>query len=383
MAKLKYALIGCGKVSIKHLKAALYHSGNKGDIEISALVDSRPEAPAQLMNECRMKTSAQAAVRIYHDYAEMLAKENPDIAAITTPSGSHAAIGLAAINSGCHILLEKPLTLSLADSDLLLEAAKKQNVQIAVGHIYRFFPLVQALQADLAAGLFGRILYGDVKVRWGHDQAYYDQSAWRGTWTHDGGALMNQSIHALDLMIWLLGAQVISAAGRIDRQVHRMEAEDIGFATLQLENGIWCQLEGTTNTDPSRQEASFFIRCSEGEIRGGIKAGRPHMEILDKNGKKITGRYIRNFLQAQLKQGKLAGLKQLGNPHSGLYTDWIDAVTNSREPLASGAGGRLAVEMVLAIYKSALHGRIVDLPLVDFDLEMMQNYFPDNQVFSS
>lgn len=376
MAKLKYALIGCGKVSVKHLKAALYQSGKKGSIEISALVDSQPEAPARLMNVCKMKPSEQAGIRVYQDYASMLSAENPDLTAITTPSGSHAEIGLAALNSKSHILLEKPLTLSLQDSDLLLEAAAKQNVQIAVGHIYRFFPLVQNLQNDLAAGIFGRVLYGNVKVRWGHDQAYYDQSAWRGTWAHDGGALMNQSIHALDLLIWLLGARPVSVTGRIDRQIHRMEAEDLGFATLQLENGIWCQLEGTTNTDPSRQEASFFIRCSKGEIRGGIRSGRPHMEIRDGHGKNITGRYIRQFIKEQLKSDGMSGMKQLGNPHSGLYSDWIDAVINNRAPIADGVGGRQAVELVLAVYKSALEGQSANLPLDGFSLEMMKNYFP-------
>lgn len=378
MTKLKYALIGCGKVSIKHLKAALYQSGKKSAIEIAALVDSQPEAPLQLMKACGLKTSDQSGIRLYQDYETMLSVEKPDLAAITTPSGSHAAIGLAALSSGCHILLEKPLTLSLNDSDLLLEAAKNNDLQIAVGHIYRFFPMVQALQADLAAGAFGRVLYGDVKVRWGHDQAYYDQSAWRGTWTHDGGALMNQSIHALDLMIWLLGANPVSVTGRIDRQLHRMEAEDLGFATLQLEKGVWCQLEGTTNTDPSRQEASFFIRCSEGEIRGGIIAGRPYMAICDGRGKNISSRYFRHFIVERLKKEGIAGLKQLGNPHSGLYSDWIDAVNDRRSPIASGAGGRQAVEMVLAAYKSALTESTVRLPLTDFRLEMMKDY-----VFSS
>ncbi|NLW11112.1 MAG: Gfo/Idh/MocA family oxidoreductase, partial [Clostridiaceae bacterium] len=262
--------------------------------------------------------------------------EKPQLTAITTPSGSHAVMGMRAIRAGSHILLEKPLTLSLSEADQLLETAREHNVRIAVGHIYRFFPVVAELQKDLQSGNFGRILYGDVKVRWGHDQAYYDQAAWRGTWSHDGGALMNQSIHALDLMVWLLGQPVCTVSGRIDRQLHRMQAEDFGLASLELANGIWCQLEGTTNTDPKRQEASFFIRCTEGEIRAGIMSGKPYMKIINGEGKNISWKYLRAFLVAKWREGRLAALKQLGNPHSGLYGDWIAAASSDTEPLADG-----------------------------------------------
>ena len=378
MKKQKYALIGCGKVAVKHLKAAIYQAKNRNNIEIAALVDTRQAAAAaEIMNACKMPKDLQKNVKIYQDYDEMLNQIKPDLTAITTPSGSHAVIGLKALRSGSHILLEKPLTLSLPEAELLLETAASRNLNIAVGHIYRFFPLVQEIQQDLAAGKFGRILYGDVKVRWGHDQAYYDQAAWRGTWAHDGGALMNQSIHALDLMIWLLGNKVLNATGRIDRQLHRMQAEDIGFATLQLTDGVWCQLEGTTNTNHARKEASFFIRCSEGEIRGGILSGRPQMKIYDKTGKNIAGQYLRRYLKKQWQVGGFAALKQISNPHSGLYSDWINSTTAGKNPIADGEGGLRAVEMVLAIYKSALLGRKVDLPLSDFSLEQMSSYFPE------
>lgn len=377
MKKMKYALIGCGKVAAKHLKAALYQCRKLNTIEIAALVDTREGAAEDLMDSVGVPKRLRTGIRVYKDYAQMLEEVKPDLTAITTPSGSHAVIGLKAIAAGSHILLEKPLTLSLAEADQLLAAANEKSLQIAVGHIYRFFPVVQQLQADLAAGKFGQILYGDVKVRWGHDQSYYDQAAWRGTWTNDGGALMNQSIHALDLMIWLLGKPALTVNGRVDRQIHRMQAEDLGFATLQLADGIWCQLEGTTNTDPERQEASFFVRCTEGELRAGIIAGRPRIEVIDADGRAVSGRYMRRFIGQKLREGGLGALKQLTNPHSGLYSDWIQAAAAGRNPIADGASGRQAVEMVLAIYKSALLGRQVELPLTDFKLEQMAGYFPE------
>ncbi len=373
MTMLKFALIGCGKVAIKHLKAVRYHHH---DITLVALVDTQPAAAAALLNACGFSKRDAAAIPVYADVQTMLDAVKPDLVAITTPSGTHFAIGLAAIAAGAHVVIEKPLTLSLDEADRLLTAANERGLQIAVGHIYRFFPMVQNIQQDLRRGKFGRILAGDVKVRWGHDQAYYDQAAWRGTWAQDGGALMNQSIHALDLMTWLLGSRVVMVSGWIDRMTHRMEAEDYGLAMLRLANGSYCQIEGTTNTDPHRPEASFYILCTEGEIRGGILAGRPFIEVRDRQGHKLTSRYLRRFLAEKMQVGGIGALIQLKNPHSGIYGDLINIIRNGGTPLADGFSGRAAVELVLAIYKSALNKQPVELPICDFKLEDMKGYFP-------
>jgi len=306
----------------------------------------------------------------------MLREARPELVAITTPSGSHFSVAMAALEAGAHVLVEKPLTLDLGEAGTLLETAAARHLQIAVGHIYRFFPLVQALERDLRNGRFGRILYGDVKVRWGHSQEYYDQAAWRGTWAQDGGALMNQSIHAFDLMIWLLGGQVLDVCGWIGRQTHRMEAEDIGLAMLRLDHDLYCLVEGTTSSDPHRQAASFTVMCTEGEIRAGIEKGRPNIHVFDRRGRDLGGRYMRGFLAECWKKGGLKSILQLKNPHSGLYADWIDAVRQDRPPLADGLSGQKAVEIVLAIYQSAKTKATVSLPVRDFSLEDMKGFFP-------
>jgi UDP-N-acetyl-2-amino-2-deoxyglucuronate dehydrogenase len=372
MTLLKFALIGCGKVAVKHLKAVRYH---RRDLALAALVDTRPEAAAALLAACGFSAQEAAAIPVFPDTPSMLAAIRPDLVAITTPSGTHYDVAGAAITAGAHVLVEKPLTLSLAQADDLLARARNRGVKIAVGHIYRFFPVVQALEADLRAGVFGRILAGEVKVRWGHDQAYYDQAAWRGTWEQDGGALMNQSIHALDLMAWLLGSPVTEASGWIDRLTHRMEAEDFGLAMLRLASGSYCQIEGTTCTDPARQEASFYILGTEGEIRGGLLAGKPAIKVLDKQGRSRTGQYLRRFVAAKLREGGLPALLQLKNPHSGLYGDLIRAIREDRAPIADGESGRAAVELVLAIYQSARTKRPAALPVRDFTLDDMRGYF--------
>ncbi len=375
MQQLKYALIGCGVVARKHLKAARYYQRDRQLIEIVAVVDTRPGAPLAMLQKAGFKPGEIERIRIYTDYQEMLGKEKPDLVAITTPSGSHAVISLAALEAGAHVLVEKPLTLSLAEADQILDLAAERQRTVAVGHIYRFFPMVAAVQRDLAAGRFGRILYGDVKVRWGHDQAYYDQAAWRGTWNQDGGALMNQSIHALDLMTWLLGSSVQAVSGQIWRQNHQMEAEDLGLAILNLANGSQCLVEGTTNTDPRRPEASFFIRATAGDVRGGIVAGRPALAVYDAAGQNLFMEYFWQMIRQTWRQGGIKAFLQLKNPHSGLLGDWIAAVNKKAVPLASGQSGRQAVELVLAIYQSAKTATQVRLPVQDFSLQDMRGYF--------
>ena len=372
MPVLKFALIGCGKVAVKHLKAVRDH---RRSVELAALVDNRPEAAAPLLTAAGFSVREAAALPVFSDIGTMLSTVQPDLVAITTPSGTHFSMACSAIESGAHVLIEKPLTLSLEEADHLLKLAQQKNVRIAVGHIYRYFPLVQSLEADLRAGRFGRILAGDVKVRWGHDQAYYDQASWRGTWAQDGGALMNQSIHALDLMVWLLGSPVTEVSGWIARQTHRMEAEDFGLAMLRLQNGSFCQVEGTTCTDPNRQEASFYILGSEGEIRGGLLAGKPAIQVINRQGKDLTGHYLRRFIRSKWREGGLSAILQLKNPHSALYGDMIRAIRTGRNPLADGESGRSAVELVLAIYQSAKTGRTATLPVGGFAINDMTGFF--------
>ncbi len=368
--RLRCAIVGCGKVAAKHLKAIRHLDKT---LRLAGLVDTRPEAARSLLAQARIR----ASVPVYQDLAALLAADKPDLVAITTPSGTHYRLARQALLAGAHVLVEKPLTLSLEEADDLLALAAERQLQIAVGHIYRFFPLVQDLAADLAAGKLGRVLYGSVAVRWGHDQAYYDAAAWRGTWEQDGGALMNQSIHALDLMMYLLGGTVCAATGQIGQLAHRMEAEDFGLATLQLDNGTYCLLEGTTATDPHRPEASFTVLCGAGEVRAGICAGKPYVRVRDRSGHNLTGRYWRRFLWQTWRQGGLGALARLGNPHSGIYADLADAIRANRPPLADGKSGREAVAAVLAIYSAARRKQTARCPQDADPLVSMRGFFKE------
>lgn len=362
------AIVGCGKVAAKHARAI--RESNKR-LQLSALVDSSEQRARQFAEGNQIKGAA--APRLYTTLGDMLLNEKPDIIAITTPSGSHYALAREALQAGSHVLIEKPMTLDLEEARDLERMAKSANRLIVMGHIYRYFPLVHDLQRDLAAGVFGRILSGVVTVRWGHDQAYYDSASWRGTWSADGGVLMNQTIHALDLMCWLMNSAISEAQGQIRRLLHDIEAEDFATAICTLANGAMLQIEGTTATPPDKQMASFYILTELAEIEAGLRSGKPYLKVWHKDKKRTSGQYIRRALGKAI-GGGLNGLRHMAHPHSAIYKDFVACLDQpGRVPLADAKSGVSSVEHILAIYRSAKYeGQVQTLPIPEFSLEDMR-----------
>ena len=374
---LSYALIGCGRVSVKHLKAVLKKDSG---LSLTAIVDSNPDAPGNLLRAAGLSENAAKKllvnVKLYTDYQEMLGEEKPEVVAITVPSGLHYRIAKAAILSGAHILLEKPMTMRSSEARELYELSESTGRKIAMGHIYRYFPIVGSLKKDIASGVFGTISHGSVVVRWGHDQAYYDQAAWRGTWKSDGGALMNQTVHALDLLCWLMNGTAVSANAMLARRFHNMEAEDVALGMLTLDNQTLCHVEGTTNTSIHDHEASFFINGSKGTLRVGLRKGKPFFDIRDADGRRKNFYYLRK----DLKEKGLGGLLALLNPHTGIYKDLVEAIHENRNPIADAKSGYTSVDMVLAMYESAKEKRVIALPLTtDFSSDEMTGYFSESK----
>ena len=368
---LRVALIGCGRIAVKHIKAIT--KKNSG-LVLCAVADTDPGAFDRLFDSCKLsgkkKHQIKNTVKIYTDYRGMLEKEKPDITSITTPSGLHYSIAKAAMRSGSHILLEKPMSMKASQAKALLDISKQETRQIAMGHIFRYFPVVQNLQKDVAGGRFGKISHGAVTVRWGHDQAYYDQTPWRGTWEHDGGVLMNQCVHAIDLICWLMNGNATAANAMIGKRFHDMEAEDVALGTLQLDNGALCQIEGTTNSPSRYHEASFYLLGEKGGFRMGIRRGRPYFDIRI-NGKKKNLEYF----MKEIRSRGLSGLFSLTNPHAGIYADLRDAVLNGKSPIADARSGMMSVESVLALYLSAKEKRQIEIPFAkDFSSEEMSDY---------
>ena len=365
---LPVVLIGCGRVAEKHLKAI---SKLKG-LELKAVVDVNPESAKRLLESVK----GFSDVKQYSDYKTAIDEIKPAIVSVTVPSGLHFQIAKYAMEHGSNLLLEKPMTMSVSEAREIFELSKKTGLKIAMGHIYRYLPIVGLVRQDIAEGKYGKVTHGTIYVRWGHGEDYYSSAAWRGTWKSDGGALMNQTIHAIDLLIWLMGSEPEQAQAMIAKRLRNIEAEDLGMAVLRLENGALAQIEGTTATIPSRHTAEFSVFCENGQLSMGLDSGKPHLNIysVKENGKtkKLNGYYIRK----QFKEGGMFSYKCALNPHLGIYKDLHDSIIGNRNPIADAYSGFSSVDTMLGIYKSAKEGRPVDLPLEnDFNTVDMTGFF--------
>lgn len=344
---MRYALIGCGRISPNHIEAAK----NNG-LEIAAICDIVPE----YMAEKAERFSLPESVRRYTDYRQMLAEEKPELVAVATESGKHAAIAMDCINAGCHVIIEKPIALSIEDADRIIALAKEKGVLVCANHQNRFNKSVQYIRKALEAGRFGRLLHGTAHIRWNRGQDYYTQAPWRGTWEQDGGALMNQCIHNIDLLRWMMGDEIDEVFAYTDNLKHPyIEAEDLGMALVKFRNGSYGIIEGTTNVYPQNLEETLYLFGENATVKAGgksvniIEEWRFADQIDDPDYVKAT--YHENPPNVY------------GYGHTPLYADMIDAIRTGRQPYVTGEDGKRALELVLAIYRSAAEGRPVKLPL--------------------
>jgi Predicted dehydrogenases and related proteins len=344
---MKYALIGCGRISPNHIAAAL-----KNQLEIVALCDCER---ANIEDKIK-KFDLPDHVRIYEDYQEMLCKESPQLVAIATESGKHARIALDCMDYGCHLIIEKPIALSLADADKIIEKAKKLKLKVCACHQNRFNKSILKIREAVEKNRFGKMIYGTAHIRWCRDYEYYDRAKWRGTWEQDGGALMNQCIHNIDLLRWMLGDEVLEVVGMTDRLRHDyIEAEDLGIALIRFKNGTYGIIEGTTDVYPKNLEETLYLF---GE-KGTVKAGGQSVNVIEEwrfsdmldDPEEVKAQFHENPPNVY------------GYGHTPLYADIIEAIKNNRGPYVNAEAGKRALELVLAIYKSSLTNEIIKLPL--------------------
>ncbi|HWP51384.1 MAG TPA: Gfo/Idh/MocA family oxidoreductase [Clostridia bacterium] len=353
---MKYALIGCGRIARNHLAAAL-----ECGLGIAAVCDLLPDAMRLLLLESA-PAAAQSPAR-YTDYRRMLHDISPQLVAIATDSGAHAQIALDCIAAGADIILEKPMAMSLYDADCIVKAASTAGVKVAVCHQNRFNYVSQALHQAVCENRFGKLSHAAVTIRWNRGVSYYQQAAWRGRWQSDGGALMNQCIHGIDLLRWLMGEEVRCVYGVCRNRLHpNIEAEDVGLAVLAFENGVVATVEGSTNIYPQNLEETLCIFGERGTVRlGGKSAGRiEHWQFADGVPMPEASECLRTVY---------------GNGHARLYADMLAAIKENRPPLINAKEGRAALELVLAIYKSQKEGRAVKLPLPNFSSTDMVGEF--------
>ena len=349
--KMKYALIGCGRIATNHVKAVVNNY-----LEFVAVCDVIPEQMEVLLAKHGLEKDE--SIKRYTDYKKMIEENDIELIGIATESGIHAEIALYCIDHGINVIIEKPIAMSMRDADEIVCRAEEKGVKVSACHQNRFNVAVQEMRKAVEQGRFGKLSHGSIHVRWNRNEGYYTQAPWRGKWASDGGALMNQCIHGIDLLRWMMGGEVEEVYGATRQQFHDyLEAEDIGMAVVKFKNGAIATIEGTTNVYPKNLEETLYLF---GE-NGTVKLGGTSTNNID----------VWNFADETEADSVNKGLEEAtsnvyGNGHTSLYADVIDAIQKNRKPYVDAVAGRNALEMVLAIYKSQKEGKPVKLPLTDF-----------------
>ena len=348
---MKYALIGCGRIATNHVKAVL-----NNHLEFAAVCDVIPEQMENLLAKHELQNDS--SIHRYTDYKEMIEQEQPQLVGIATESGVHAEIALYCIDHGVNVIIEKPMAMSIADANEIIRRSEEKGVKVSACHQNRFNVAVQQMRKALEAGRFGKLSHGSIHVRWNRNRDYYDQAKWRGTWAQDGGALMNQCIHGIDLLRWMMGEEIDEVYGVTRQQFHHyLEAEDIGMAVVKFQNGAVATIEGTTNVYPKNLEETLYLFGENGTVKLG--------------GKSTNNIDVWDFADEGEEDQKNKGLQEAtsnvyGTGHTSLYADMSDAIENDRKPYVDAHAGTTPLELLLAIYKSQKEGRPVKLPLEDF-----------------
>ncbi|MGI6119273.1 MAG: Gfo/Idh/MocA family protein [Desulfosporosinus sp.] len=342
--KIRFAIIGCGRIAPKHAES------------IMALPGAELVAVCDIVLELAQAFAAKYGVKPYTDYSVMLKRDDIDAVTIATPSGLHAEIGIAAAKAGKHVLVEKPMAMTLKTADQLIMACRQAGVKLGVIHQNRFNDSIKQLRAAFEAGRFGKLTHGQATVRWNRDDHYYAQAPWRGTKLQDGGVLMNQSIHNIDLLQWFFGP-VESVFGYTATFMRKIEMEDMGAAVLKFKSGAIGLIEAAATIYPSNIEETLNIFGETGSvIVGGIAVNKIEVwEFPDSEEEK------KEIFAHQAADPPTV----YGYGHRELIKDFIHAIREDREPAISGEEGRKALEIILAIYQCQETKAPIVLPMIE------------------
>jgi UDP-N-acetyl-2-amino-2-deoxyglucuronate dehydrogenase len=344
-----FGIIGCGMIANFHAKAI----GDIRGAKVAACYDTMPAATDRLAQ----KTGCKA----YHDLNAMLADPAVNIVTIGTPSGAHLEPAVAAARAGKHVIVEKPLEITLRRCDQIVDECRKAGVVLSTIFPSRFHGSSQELKRAVEGGRFGRLVVGDAFVKWFRPQSYYDSGAWRGTWQLDGGgALMNQAIHSVDLLTWLMGP-VVEVRARTGLLAHeRIAVEDVAMATVEFANGAFGVIEASTAIYPG-----YLKRIEIHGTRGSAMMEEEDIVKWDFAKPKPRDKAILDKMaQKKSTGGGAADPAAIGyHGHTRQFEDVLRAIKKGGSPSVDGPEGRRSVEIILAIYKAAETGGAVKLPL--------------------
>ncbi len=339
---LKFALVGCGRIAKRHSEL-LGNSQIKGACLVGV---------CDLLEDKAKHIGEQFSVPFFTDMHQMMKTVAIDVVVVLTESGLHADHVVALAPYGKHIVVEKPMALTLDDADAMIRACDQAGAKLFVVKQNRFnVPVAKARQA-LEAGRFGKLIMGTVRVRWCRPQSYYDQAAWRGTWSMDGGVLANQASHHVDMLEWMLG-DVLSVFAMSSTALADIETEDTAVVILRFKNGALGAIEATTATRPKDLEGSLSIlgECGTVEIAGFA----------------VNEMKVWSFVKPEFGDDEVMEKYSVNPPnvygfgHQAYYEHVVNGILNDKQQIIDGLVGRKSLELISAIYESIETGKEVPL----------------------
>lgn len=336
---VKFALIGCGAVSVKHA------------IAISRIENAEIVGVYDIDSKALENFERKHSIPAYSDVEKLIDETKPDILNILTPSGDHAERILELSRFKKDFVVEKPLALNLDDVDKVLEVCGRKGLGLFVVKQNRFNPPIVKLKEAIDKGRFGTLVLGTVRVRWKRDQAYYDQKPWRGTWAFDGGVMTNQASHHIDALIWMMG-EVESVMAMSATRLVDIEAEDTGIAMLKFRNGALGIIEATTAARPKDLEGSISVLGEKGTVEvGGFFMNEMktwNFSEPDEMDKDVWTKFSK------------VPAEQAWN-HTEFFKDVVRSKLWGEKALIDGLEGRKSIELINAIYESVETGREISL----------------------
>lgn len=344
MKKLGFALVGCGRISKKYTEIL---ATQMEEAHLVAVCDLNPD---------KAKATGDAyEVPYYDDMHQMIQKltDQIDVVCILTPSGNHAQNVVDLAGYGKHLVVEKPMALTLSDADRMIRTCDRNGVKLFVVKQNRYNLPVQKLREAIDSERFGKLVMGTVRVRWCRKQDYYDQDAWRGTWAMDGGVFTNQASHHVDLLEWMLG-DVDSVFAKSSTRLVDIEVEDTGIALLKFKNGALGIIEATTATRPKDLEGSISVLGERGTVEiGGFAVNSlktwNFLDQTDEEQKQVLDTYKENPPNVY------------GFGHVAYLKNVVDSILHKKVALVDGLEGRRSLELISAIYESIETGKEVFL----------------------
>jgi UDP-N-acetyl-2-amino-2-deoxyglucuronate dehydrogenase len=341
-AKIKIAVVGCGRISQKHFEAIKAHHK---DLELVAVCDS---------NEQQLQAAAEKhGIKGYSTLRQLLKKSDAHLMTLCTPSGLHPEQTVRCARDGRHIMTEKPMATHWRDGLRMVRECDKAGVRLFVVKQNRYNATLQLLKRAIEKKRFGRIYMVQVNVFWSRPQEYYDSAAWRGTWEFDGGALMNQASHYVDLLDWLIGPvkSVQAITGTLARDI---EVEDSAVLNIQWRSGAIGTMAVSMLAYPKNFEGSITIFGEKGTVKlGGVAVNQfEHWEFEDQDPD-----------DEKVKNASYETTSVYGFGHPAYYENVIATLRGEAQPLTDGREGLRSLELLIAAYMSARDGKQVSLPL--------------------